>query len=395
MTLFLIKGHVQNRRWGSAAVLLAILGGTACSELSQAQPKLPVEVAIPRNRVVALGRLVPKGEVIQLSVLNAEESRVNEILVEEGDFVEAGQVIAILQGYERRQRDLEEAKKNVDLQRARLNQLLAGEGKRSEIAAQQAAIGSLEAQLHNQISVWQAEIDSANADLRQAEITYERNQKLAMAGAISQEVLDESQETRDIARARLAERQAQLNNSQQTLSKQIDQARETLISLQEVRPVDVQVAQLELERAQIEVEQRQADLADTQVRVPTSGQILRINTQVGERVNTLEGIAELGQTSQMYAIAEVYETDILKVEVGQPATIASEYGGFSDTIRGTVEHIGLQVGTRTLADGSTNPTTDENQRIVEVRIQVHPSDSPKVAGLTNMQVRVDISTSKE
>ncbi|MEO0987282.1 MAG: efflux RND transporter periplasmic adaptor subunit [Cyanobacteria bacterium J06639_14] len=395
MTLFFAKSHLQGQRWGYAVALLAIFGGTACSELSQAQSDIPVEVTIPSDRVVALGRLVPKGEVIQLSVPNAEDSRVNQILIEEGDFVETNQVIAILQGYERRQRDLEEAEKNIDFYQARLNQLLAGEGKVSEITAQQAAIAALEAQQRNQIAAWQAEVESANVDLRQAEITYKRNQTLATAGAISQEVLDESQEARDIARATLAERQAQLSNSEQTLSKQIEQEQETLATLKEVRPVDVEVAQVELERAQIAVEQRRADLADTQVRVPMAGQILRINTRVGERVNTEEGIAELGQTSQMYAIAEVYETEILKVEVGQNATIKSEYGGFPDSIRGTVEHIGLQIGARTLADGSTNPTTDENQRVVEVRIQIHPEDSPKVASLTNMQVRVDINTGEE
>ncbi|MEO1298159.1 MAG: HlyD family efflux transporter periplasmic adaptor subunit [Cyanobacteria bacterium J06636_16] len=392
MTLFRAKDHLQGQRWGYAVALLAVFAGTACSDLSQAQSDIPVEVTVPSDRVVALGRLVPEGEVIQLSVPNAEDSRVNQILVEEGDFVEADQVIAILQGYERRQRDLEEAEKTVDFYQARLNQLLAGEGKNSEIAAQQAAVEAVEAQQRNQIAERQAEIASAQADLRQAAITYERNQALVAEGAISQETLDESQEALDIARATLAERQAQLSNSEQTLSRQIEQEQETLATLEEVRPVDVEVAQVELERAQIAVEQRRADLADTQVRVPVAGQILRINTRVGERVNTQEGIAELGQTSQMYAIAEVYETDILKVKVGQSVTIASEYGGFPDTIRGTVEHIGLQIGARTLADGSTNPTTDENRRVVEVRIQIHPEDSSQVAGLTNMQVRVDIET---
>ncbi|MEL6250199.1 MAG: HlyD family efflux transporter periplasmic adaptor subunit, partial [Cyanobacteria bacterium J06627_15] len=140
------------------------------------------------------------------------------------------------------------------------------------------------------------------------------------------------------------------------------------------------------------VEQRQADLADTQVRVPISGQILRINTRVGERVNTQEGIVELGNTEQMVAIAEVYETDITQVAVGQLATLTSEYGGFEGIIRGTVDHVGLQIGTRSLSDGSSNPTTDENQRVVEVRIKIHPDDSPKIASLTNMQVRVVINT---
>ena len=187
-------------------------------------------------------------------------------------------------------------------------------------------------------------------------------------------------------------RQAQLNNSLQTLSERIDQERSLLANLSEVRPTDIAVAQVELEQAEIAVAQRQADLEETQVRVPVGGQILRINTRVGERVNTAEGIIELGNTEQMIVVAEIYETDITKVSVGQAATVDSEYGGFEGTLRATVSHVGLQIGARGLSDGSSNPTTDENQRVVEVRLQIDPEDSPKVSTLTNMQVRVEIQT---
>ncbi|MEM9766945.1 MAG: HlyD family efflux transporter periplasmic adaptor subunit [Cyanobacteria bacterium P01_D01_bin.71] len=377
-----------------------LLLGTGCEALSQAEPEAPItpvappaEAVVPRDRVVALGRLVPKGEVIQLSVPNAEDSRVNQILVQEGDFVTAGQVIAILQGYERRQRDLEEAQKTVDFYQARLDQLLAGDAKVAEIAAQEEAIDALEAQQRNEIEEREAAIASAEAALSQAELTYQRNEELVAAGAISQQVLDESLESLDVARATLAERQAQLTNSQQTLDERIAHEQETLATLKEVRPVDVEVARVELERARIMVDQRLADLADTQVRVPIAGQILRINTRVGEQVNTQQGIVELGQTGEMYAIAEIYETDISRVQAGQPAILTSEYGGFEGTLRGMVEHVGLQIGSQNLADGSTNPTTDENQRVVEVHIRIHAEDSPRVASLTNMQVRVDINIS--
>ncbi|MEM6353746.1 MAG: HlyD family efflux transporter periplasmic adaptor subunit [Cyanobacteria bacterium P01_D01_bin.14] len=368
---------------------------SGCSGFSQAQPEaVPEETAVlvPANQVVALGRLAPAGEVIQLSVPNAEDSRVNQILVEEGDFVEAGEVIAVLQGFERRQRDLEEAQKTVELFEARLAQLEAGEGNQAELAAQAADIDRLEAQQRNEMIEREAAIASAEAALNQAQRTYDRNRALVNQGALSQAQLDEAREGLDRAKATLAQRQAQLDSTEQTLTRQIEREQSMLDNLTEVRPTDIRVAETELERARIAVEQRQADLADTQVRVPISGQILRINTRVGERVNTQEGIVELGNTEQMVAIAEVYETDITQVAVGQLATLTSEYGGFEGIIRGTVDHVGLQIGTRSLSDGSSNPTTDENQRVVEVRIKIHPDDSPKVASLTNMQVRVVINT---
>ncbi|MEO1396386.1 MAG: HlyD family efflux transporter periplasmic adaptor subunit [Cyanobacteria bacterium J06634_5] len=382
--------------WIAAGIVCA-----ACSPFSRGQsedtlagavgPSVGIESSLPvSTRIVALGQIKPKGEVIQLSVPNAEDSRVNQVLVAEGDFVSANQIIAILQGFDRRQRDLQAAQKTVDLQQAKLNQLLAGEGKQSEIAAKRAAIAELEAQQQNQTLEHQAAILSAEAELRQAQLTQERNLTLVQEGALSQDQLDQSTETLAMAQANLVQSQARLGNIMQTMAERIEQERNLLATLSEVRPTDVAVAQAELDQAEIAVAQRQADLEETQVRVPVAGQILRINTRVGERVNTQEGIIELANTQQMMAIAEIYETDISQVSTGQNATITSEYGGFDDHLRATVAHVGLQIGSRSLQDGSTNPTTDENQRVVEVRLQIHPEDSPKVASLTNMQVRVEI-----
>ena len=374
-------------------VVLSLLLLTACNSNSQAQsqdePETQTEIQQPKQ-VVALGKLTPKGEVIKLSVANAEDSRVNQILVEEGDRVEEGQVIAILQGFENRQRDLEEAEKEVELAKARLAQVQAGESKQAELAAQRANISRLESQLRNETLERQAAIASAKAQLRQAKLNFDRNKRLQQQGAVSVQAFDEAQEGYDMAQATLNERLAQSENTKQTLEQEIKQERENLARLQEIRPVDVRVTEIELEKAVIAVEQVKADLEDTKVKVPISGQILRINTRVGEQVNTQQGIVELGRTGEMYAVAEVYETDISKVKIGQQATISSEYGGFEGDLEGTVEHLGLQVGAKQLSEGSQDPTQDENSRIVEVKIRIDPEDSKKVAGLTNMKVRVEI-----
>lgn len=344
------------------------------------------------KQVVALGKLTPKGEVIKLSVANAEDSRVNQILVDEGDRVKKDQVIAILQGFENSQRNLEEAEKEVELTQARLAQVQAGESKQAQLAAQQANISRLESQLRNETAERHAAIASAKAQLKQAQLTYDRNRSLQQQGAVSIQAFDQTKEGLDMAQATLNERLAQLGNTQQTLKQEITQERENLAQLQEIRPVDLKVAELEVEKATIAVAKIKADLEDTKVKVPISGQILRINTRVGEQVNTEEGIVELGRTDEMYAIAEVYETDIGKVKIGQPATVSSEYGGFTGKLKGSVEHLGLQVGTKELsATSEEDPTQDENSRIVEVKIRLNPVDSQKVSSLTNMQVRVEIN----
>ncbi|MEO0935030.1 MAG: HlyD family efflux transporter periplasmic adaptor subunit, partial [Cyanobacteria bacterium J06641_2] len=345
---------------------------------------------ISNDKVVALGKIVPQGEVIKISVVNARDSRVNQILVQEGDFVKAGQVIAILQGKERVEQQLRESMANVAIKRSQLQKVQQGDFKQGEILAQQAVIAELEARLQSETKEKAAAINEAQATLANAKQKYQRNESLAKQGAISTSELDNAKEELERTRAIFAQAQADFDNTKSVLQAQLAREKANLQKLQEVLPVDVDIAKAELEQALIQVRQRKAELEDTQVKVPVSGQILRINTRVGEQVNTQEGIAELGQTRQMYVIAEVYESDILKVKPEQKATINSEYGGFQQEITGEVEKIGLQIGQTRLNQGQSNPTTDVNARVVEVKIRIDPEDSPKVANLTGMQVRVEI-----
>jgi HlyD family secretion protein len=94
----------------------------------------------------------------------------------------------------------------------------------------------------------------------------------------------------------------------------------------------------------------------------------------------------------MYAIAEVYETDIIRVKKGQATTITSEYGGFTGELKGNVSHVALQIGKAKLGQDQQNPNTDVNARVVEVKVRLNPADSTKVAALTGMQVRLKIDT---
>ena len=156
-----------------------------------------------------------------------------------------------------------------------------------------------------------------------------------------------------------------------------------------MRPVDRQVVQAELDHAIAQVNRIKAELEDYYVRVPIAGQILKINTHVGEQVNTSEGIVELGRTNQMYAIAEVYETDVGLVEAGQRATVISEHGGFDGEIHGAVDYVGMQIKKQDVLDA--DPAADKDARVVEVKVRIDPEDNDKVAGLTNLQVRITIA----
>ncbi len=386
------------KEWCKLTIILGLLSlSTACTT-SQANINSHAQIAVnpaPVTAVIALGQIEPEGEVIKLSVPNAQDSRVNQILVKEGDLVKVNQVIAILQGIDQLEADLRDAEADVRLHEAELLKVQQGEAKYAEIAAQKATITRLEAQLKAETTQKQAAINSAEATLQEAQLTYQRRQDLSTEGAISIADADTAQRELTTAEATLMERQAELEKTITTLQAQITQQEAILAQLKEIRPVDVQISKVRLEKAQIAVTQRKARLENAKVRAPSAGQILRINTRIGEQVNTSQGIVEIAQTDRMFAVAEVAETDIDKVRRGQQATITSEYGGFSGEIQGTVEQIALQIGKRTLqnAANTRGPTTDDNSRVIVVKVRIDPQYNSKIAALTYMLVRVKIDIS--
>jgi HlyD family secretion protein len=371
-------------------VVITCVGlGTTYLISQKEKPKaipVPTPTVVQATKVTALGRLEPQGEVIKLSVANAQDSRVDKLLVSEGDKVKAGQVIAILQGMDKKQAALAETEQNLAVQRAKLTQIQAGDAKVAEIAAQEANIERIEAQLRTETTEKKAAVARATAELRNAEIDFKRYESLYQEGAIETYKRDDRRKNLETAKAAVSEANAQLDNTISTLQKQIKQDKATLEKLREVRPVDVKVAQAEVSYAATQVAKAQADLNDNYVRVPVVGQILKINTRVGEQVNTTQGIVELGRTQQMYAVAEVYETDVGKLRVGQLATVVSEHGGFADTVHGKIEYIGLQIKKQDVL--ASDPAADKDARVVEVKVRIHPQDTPKIAGLTNLQVRI-------
>ena len=385
------KRQQKSNPWLIGLMILILGGGmsywyAARIKTSTIEPEPVINYA--PIAVTALGRLEPQGEVIKLSVANAQDSRVNELLVVEGDRVIAGQLIATLQGLDQKEAELAAAKQNMAVYRVKLEKISVGEAKKAEIQAQEANIARLQGQLRNESMERQAEIADADAELTNARTNYDRYQNLYLEGAVSKSQRDDRLELDRRSQARLNRAEARYNNTVASLQKQIDREKSILNQLREVRPIDLAEARAELDYANARVRQIESELEDYYVRVPIAGQILKINTLVGEQVDTGQGIVELGRTSQMYAIAEVYETDVSRVKVGQPATIISEHGGFDGKLQGMVDHVGLQIKKQDILE--SDPAADKDARVVEVKVRLDPEDSEKVAGLTNLQVRVKI-----
>jgi HlyD family secretion protein len=287
--------------------------------------------------------------------------------------------------------------------------------------AQLQNIARLEAQLEGDKLAQTATINRLQAELNNAEAEFQRYQQLYKDGAISSSLYDGKRLTVDTAKQQLGEAKAILNridttsnkqiseakavlrridatNSKQvseakialnrinaTGGKQISEAEATLNSIAEVRPVDVQAAQTEVENAIATAKRTQTELGQAYIRAPIAGQIIKIHTRAGEKIGD-DGIADLAQTSQMVAVAEVYQSDISKVKLGQAATVSGQ--AFAGEVKGTVSQIGLQVNRQNTF--ANQPGENMDRRVIEVKIRINPEDSKRVAGLTNLQVQTAI-----
>ncbi|ODG99978.1 ABC transporter permease [Nostoc sp. KVJ20] len=356
-------------------------------QLSSKVEPLPTPNSSPKmTAIAALGRLEPQGEVIRLSAPESQGGvRVTKLMVNKGDRVRQGQVVAILDSYFPRLAALEKAQQQVIVAQASLNQVKAG-AKAGDISAQKATIARLEAELRGETSAQQATIARLEAEWRNAESENQRYQQLYKDGAISASDADTKRLRVDTVQQQLNEARASLNRTVETLQKQLTEAKARLKSIAEIRPTDIAAAQADVESAVASVNQAKAEWDLSIVRSPITGQIMKINAWPGEVIGNT-GIADLGRTQQMYVVAEVYETDIKKVRLGQSAIITSD--ALPGKLRGKVADIGLQIGKQNIFNSNLQADTDN--KIVDVKIRIdNTEDNQQIAGFTDLQVEVMI-----
>jgi HlyD family secretion protein len=355
-------------------------------EIDHQKPENPAVVIPEIKTVTALGRIEPEGEVIKLSApISGEGSQVEKILVQEGDMVTKGQVIAILNNRERLQAELTAAKAEVRIIQAKIAQIQAG-AKPGEITAQKAIIDRLVAESQGDIDTQKAILEKLQAELINAKAENKRYQELYIEGAISASEKDSKNLNIETTKKSLQAAQSQLKKLELSSKEKIKEASATLNQISEVRKVDIEVAIAELNRVDVNVKKATINLQQAYVKSPQNGQVFEIYTHPGELISN-NGIADIGKTSQMYVVAEVYESDINKIIQGKQVRIVSDV--FAQELQGKVERIGLQVRKQNLTN--TDPSTNIDNRIVKVYIRLNKASSQQAAKFTNMQVKTIIS----
>jgi len=185
-------------------------------------------------------------------------------------------------------------------------------------------------------------------------------------------------DTEPMLRANVARLSAELEHAKHELARndELNTNRVISDSLHEERATNVAVFEARLAQARAQLER-------ARVRAPIDGRVLYVHAREGERVDD-RGIVELGRTDHMFAIAEVYEDDIGRVHKGQRARVTSPV--LAAPLMGTVDWVHLRVAKQDAL--GTDPAARKDARVVEVEVRL--DDSAPAAGLTNLQVEVEI-----
>lgn len=162
---------------------------------------------------------------------------------------------------------------------------------------------------------------------------------------------------------------------------------EALVSAKTFGEQNLEAQKFAAQSAEARLKAAEAQLELTIIRAPIDGEILKVFTYPGERIGN-EPILKMGDTANMHVIAEVHESDVGAVRVGQRATITSE--ALPQPVQGVVEEIGHLIYKNDVLD--LDPRADKDTRIVEVRVKL--DDSKAVSGLTYLEVsvRIDLDT---
>jgi HlyD family secretion protein len=306
----------------------------------------------PRKIVSAMGRLEPESTVLRLAPASGNEGAcVYRLMVQKGDDVQAGHVLAVMDTFDRRNCAVLEAEANASAARAKLAQIEAG-SKKGDLAAAEAANAS------------------AKAQLRVAKRDLDRVGSLRSTNAISEEEVDMRRWSYDRAIQELARTEGVLE------------------SLREIRLTDVEAQKAMIAVSVANLQSAKANLEATQLRSPIDGRVLEIYARAGERPSD-RGVLEIGSVQKMQAIAEVYEGDVGLVKTGQKAFVHLETCDREFT--GTVVEIGHMIARKVVL--TNDPVSDTDARVLEVRIAIDPEHIPSVARMSNarIQVRLEVA----
>ena len=240
-------------------------------------------------------------EVTETNVGFKLSGRVMELTVDEGQHVNAGQLIARLDNAELASVVMQN-KASLQEAMTRLTELRAG----SRVQEIERARASVNAQA--------ADLDKAKKDYERADILYKN-------GAISASQFEGAQNAYNT-------REAQLRSAQETLS----------LVKEGPRKEDIQAAEHRVQQVKAMLNTSEERLKDTVLFSPISGVILRKNVELGETLSSGTPAFTIGDLKNPWVKVYVKENRLGQVKLGQKADVMVD--SFKDkTYDGTVTFI--------------------------------------------------------
>jgi HlyD family secretion protein len=288
---------------------------------------------IPNSIVVVSGRI----EGDDSAVASKTTGRILEVRVREGDTVNAGDTIAILDDAQIRARE--------DQARDALSEAIAkGEAAQEQIAVlqeqlEQSRLQVGQSKLDTEGHVGQAEADLATAqsELAQQQAAYQiaafnrdAYTRLAKTGAVSEQQGLQASTTADQQAAVVAASKRRVESSQGALTTAEASLSNPGIRESQVAAVRRQIAQQEAEvaSAKAQTQQAQAELAEAEdnhkdltIKAPFSGTVVTRAAEPGEVVVAGTALITLLDLTKVYLRGFVPEGQIGKVKVGQSARV--------------------------------------------------------------------------
>jgi HlyD family secretion protein len=235
------------------------------------------------NQVKVSGNI----EVTTVGVGFKVAGHVNQRLVDEGETVKKGQIVA----------KLETADLELDVANAN-----------AQLLAAQATLAQLTNGSRPQdVSVAQAVLRSAQADKQNAAAEYERMRRLFAQGAISVQDRDRSQTAFATANARADQTAQQLS-----------------LVVEGPRREEIDLAAARVEQMKQVQKLAQTRLAYAQITAPVDGVVLSKNIEAGEYVSPGTPVVTVGDLNQVWLKAYIAETDLGKVKLGQKVTVTTD-----------------------------------------------------------------------
>lgn len=373
---------VKARPGVTAAVAIgAVVLVGAVWMLTRPAPPPIIDRRDPPTRVSALGRLEPEGEIIDVS--GPAGTRIDRFdpAIKEGAQIKQGAVIAYLDSYPEALAAREQAAS------------VLGEATRqqkAEVDAGAAAVDDANAQVRHadrslplQIQAQEAELRRSQSELDRLHGDLARAEKLRAGNAILQSQYDGTVSAAKQAEELVTRNKAVLAQLNEDHTIQVDASRAALRQAEAGSVRGELSARLQSASAALKVADARLDLA--RVRAPISGQILEIVTRPGEAIGN-QPILKMGDTQHMVTVADVYETDVRFVKVGQKVTITSK--ALPQPLTGHVERIGAIVRKSDVL--GIDPTAATDSRTIEVRIRL--DDEGAAPRYNRHQVQVEIET---